>query len=139
MSRIVAVAVALLFGAVSCGQGSQYPGGGSGGSCPLTLFYRSHTYYPYQTEKPVEPGRPLGWVRYPPCDDFGGGAVESDGRVIDELAPEEDAAARVRAYTIAGVDPAVAFVVPSSYRRTLFFSGRYGTEMPPDVERLLTH
>jgi hypothetical protein len=140
MSRMLAVAVAtpLLIGAVSCGQESQDSGEGSGGSCPLTLVYQSHTFYPYQTEKPVESGRPLGGVRYPPCDDGGGGQVDSNGHVTHELASNDGTAVPARAYTITGVDPAVAFVVPSSYRHTLFFPGRYGTEMPPEVERLLT-
>jgi|RhiMetdeSRZDD1v2_1073273.scaffolds.fasta_scaffold146513_4 Family of unknown function (DUF6281) len=139
MSRIGAVAVVpFLVAAVGCGAGSQDPGEETGGVCPLVLVYRSHTYYPYQTEKPVEPGRPLDEVRNPPCEDSGGGQVDSAGRITDEQALGKDAADSVRAYTIAGIDPADAFVVPV-YRRTLFFSGADGTAMPPEIEQLLKH
>jgi hypothetical protein len=132
VGQLGAVAVApLLLAAVGCGAESQ--GGTAGGSCPLAFAYRSQTYYAYKTEKPVEPGRPFGEVRYPRCDDFG-------GQAIDEPALDEDAAARFRAYTIAGVDPADAFVVPSEHRHYLFFSGSSdGTAMPPEVRRLLNH
>lgn len=118
----------VLLGTAGCASES----GGSGeASCAQAFAYRSQTYFAYKTEKPVKPGRLLGEVRYATCDDSG-------GQDLHDPADAADAAARFRAYAIAGVDPADAFVVPSEGRRYWYFSGSAdGNALPPEVERLL--
>lgn len=126
---ITTVLVVLTTVAVGCS--SEQAGGEA--SCVLAMRHEAETYYAYKTEKPVEPGRPLGEVGYALCDDTG-------GQVTDDPALAAEEAARFSAYAIDGVDPADAFVVPSGFRRYLFFSGSAdGTGMPPEVERLLSH
>jgi hypothetical protein len=67
------------------------------------------------------------------CDDSGG--QDEPGTV-----EKEDAAARFQAMTLKGVDPTVAFVVPSRWPEYIFFSGpSNASTFPPEVERLLNH
>jgi hypothetical protein len=72
------------------------------------------------------------------CSGSGGGGEASQ----DEpgTAEKEDAAARFQAMTLNGVDPNVAFVVPSRWPDYIFFSGpSNASTFPPEVERLLNH
>ena len=107
--------------------------GSSGASCALALQYEGRTYYSLKAAKPVTGADPLSAVRFSPCDDSG-------GQVRPGAAEAEDAAARFQAMTLEGVDPSVAFVVPSRWPDYVFFSGPSdAATFPPEIERLLSH
>jgi hypothetical protein len=111
--------------------GCSESGGEPEGSCPLALDYEGRTYYALKTEKPVKGWTDLAEVGFSSCADSGG--QDEPG-----IAEAEDAAARFEARTLEGIDPGVAFVVPSEWPRYLFYSGPSGaSDFPPGVERLL--
>jgi hypothetical protein len=116
----------VVFAATGC-SGS---GGEGDSSCPLALEYDGRTYYAMKTEKPVTGSETLADVGFSLCDDSGG----QDERDV------ADAAARFTAQTVEGIDPSVAFVVPSEWPRYLFYSGpTNASTFPPGVKRLLNH
>lgn len=128
MKRFLVVAMTLLVLAGCSGSN------GSGqASCALALKYEGRTYYSLKAAKPVTGDEPLPEVRFSLCDDSG-------GHVEPGTAEAEDAAARFEAMTLDGVDPTVAFVVPSRWPDYIFFSGpSNATTFPPEIERLLNH
>lgn len=97
-----------------------------GGLCPTSLKFRGHTYYPVKTEHRVRGDKPLADVRFA-C-------------LTDDRAGREDARARFHGETLKGVDPAVAFVVPSEWPRYLFYFGpSNASTFPPEIRRLINH
>ena len=126
MKRSLVVAMTLLVLAGCSGSN------GSGeASCALALKFEGRTYYSLKAAKPVKGAEPLSEVRFALCDDSG-------GQVEPGSAENEDAAARFRAMTLNGIDPTVAFVVPSRWPDLIFFSGPSDAEtFPPEIERLL--
>ena len=128
MKRSAVVAMTLVAMAACSGSG-----GGGEASCALALEYQGRTYYSLRAAKPVTGADPLPAVRFSLCDDSGG--QDEPG-----VAEREDAAARFPAMTLRGVDPAVAFVVPSRWPDYVFFSGpSNASSFPPEVDRLLDH
>ena len=96
------------------------------GLCALSLDYEGQTYYPLKTDKRVQGAQPLADARFS-C-------------INNDAAGREDAKARFPAKSVDGIDPRVAFVVPSRWPRYIFYSGPSGAESsPPQVERLLNH
>ena len=128
MKRFLVVTMTLLVLAGCSGSN------GSGeASCALALKYEGRTYYSLKAAKPVKGAEPLSEVRFSLCDDSG-------GQVEPGTAEKEDAAARFPAMTLDGIDPTVAFVVPSRWPDHIFFSGpRNAATFPPEIERLLNH
>lgn len=111
--------------------GCSDPNGGGEADCALALTHDGRTYHSLRAAKPVNGAESLGEVRFSLCDDSGG--QDEPG-----TAEEEDAAARFQAMTLEGIDPAIAFVVPSRWPRYIFFSGpSNATTFPPEIERLL--
>jgi hypothetical protein len=129
MKRTLGVAMTLLTLAGCSGSG-----GGGEASCALALEYEGRTYDALKAAKPVTGADPLlPEVRYSLCDDSGG--QDEPG-----TAEKEDAASRFKPMTLKGVDPNVAFVVPSRWPDYIFFSGpSNASTFPPEVERLLNH
>ena len=128
MKRSLVVAMTLLLLAGCSGSN-----GGDEASCALALKYEGHTYNPLKAAKPVTGAKPLAAVRFAMCDDSG-------GQVEPGPAEEEDAAARFQALTLEGIDPTVAFVVPSRWPDYIFFSGpSNASTFPPEIESLLNH
>ncbi len=118
VSAGLVVAVVLLGG---CSAQSE-----TGGLCPLSLEYDGDTYYALKTESRVQGGEPLGSVRF--------------GCNTDDEAGRQDARARFPAESLRGIDPAVAFAVPSRWPRYIFYSGPSdASSFPPEVKRLLNH
>ena len=96
----------------------------SGGLCPLSLDFDGVTYHPLKTERRVHGAEPLTDVRFA-C-------------LTDDAAGREDAQARFPAESVEGIDPEVAFVVPSRWPRYVFYSGPSDAKsFPPAVEKLL--
>jgi Family of unknown function (DUF6281) len=113
--------------------GCSGPSGHDAASCALALEYQGRIYYSLTAAKPVTGADPLPEVRFSLCDDSG-------GETEPGTAEKEDAAARLPAMTLKGVDPTVAFVVPSRWPRYIFFSGpSNASTFPPKVKRLLKH
>jgi hypothetical protein len=97
-----------------------------GGSCALSLQYDGYTYYALKTEKPVKGGQSLGSVGFA-C-------------ITDDEAGRQDARARFPAESLPGVDPDVAFAVPSRWPGYIFYFGpSNASSFPPEVESLLNH
>jgi Family of unknown function (DUF6281) len=123
-AMVVAMSLLMLAGCASSNGSGE-------ASCALALQYQGRTYYGLKAAKPVTGGEPLAEVRFSPCDDSG-------GQVEPGTAEEEDAAARFQALTLKGIDPTVAFVVPSRWPSYIFFSGPgNATTFPPKIKRLL--
>ena len=96
------------------------------GSCALSLEYDGDTYYALKTENPAQGEDSLGSVRYA-C-------------ITDDEAGRQDARARFPAESLRGIDPAVAFTVPSRWPGYIFYSGpSNASSFPPEVESLLNH
>ncbi len=66
-------------------------------------------------------------MAYAPCTDGGG----------DGTAERQDAEEKVPARTIAGIDPSVAFVVPTRDPDYLYYSGDATSSLPPEIATLL--
>ncbi|MGZ4587762.1 MAG: hypothetical protein ACXVX9_08150 [Mycobacteriaceae bacterium] len=97
-----------------------------GGLCPLSLERDGDTYYALKTQHRVRGEEPLAPVGFA-C-------------ITDDEAGREDARARFPARSLPGIDPAVAFAVPSRWPRYIFYSGpSNASSFPPEVERLLRH
>ena len=125
MKRFLLVAMTL-FLLAGCSGGGQ-------ASCALALTYEGRTYHSLKAANPVTGAEPLPEVRLSLCDDSG-------GQVEPGTAEEEDAAARFQAMTLEGIDPTIAFVVPSRWPDYIFFSGpSNASTFPPEIERLLNH
>jgi hypothetical protein len=111
--------------------GCAEPSGETESACALALQHEGRTYVAIEPDEPVAGVDPVAEVRFAPCDDSGG---------QDEPGPAEaaDAAARFAAMTITGIDPTVAFVVPTEWPEYVFYSGSSDPgSLPPEVERLL--
>lgn len=126
MKRSLVVAMTLLLLA-----GCSDSNGSGQTKCGLALKYEGRTYYSLKAAKPVTGAEPLPEVRFSLCDDSG-------GQVEPGTAEKEDAAARFQAMTLEGIDPTVAFVVPSRWPDYIFFSGpSNASTFPPEIEPLL--
>jgi hypothetical protein len=98
----------------------------AGGSCPLSMQYDGETYYALKTENRVRGNESPGSVRFA-C-------------ITDDEAGRQDAVARFEAESLRGVDPAVAFAVPSRWPGYIFYSGpSNASSFPAKVESLLNH
>lgn len=94
------------------------------GLCPLSLEYDGHTYDALKTENPAQGENSLGSVRFA-C-------------ITDDEAGRQDARARFPAESLRGIDPAVAFAVPSRWPGYIFYSRpSNASSFPPEVESLL--
>ncbi len=114
----------VVIGGVMALSQSGCSGAESGGLCPLSMEYNGETYYALKTERLVRGQQPIADVRFA-C-------------LTDDEAGREDATARFPAESIEGVDPRVAFVVPSRWPGYIFYSGpSNATTFPPEVKRLL--
>ena len=125
MAAMRVIAAAVIGGVLALSQ-SGCSGEQSGGLCPLSMAYDGDTYYALKSEAPVQGQQSIGDVRFA-C-------------LTDDEAGREDAKARFPAESVEGVDPKVAFVVPSRWPGYIFYSGPSdATTFPPGVERLLNH
>ncbi len=98
-----------------------------GGSCAQAFEYRGETYYALKTHKPVPGVRSIGDVKFGSCVTSG-----------DDEAAAEDAKARFPAQSIEGIDPSVAFVVPTRDPGYIYYSGPSdASTFPSEVEALL--
>jgi hypothetical protein len=93
----------------------------------LALELGGRTYYAMKTEERVTGSGSLAEVRFAPCDDGSG-------------IPAGDRSARFDAQRLDGIDPTVAFAVPSQWPRRVFVTGPVdGSSLPAEVERLLNY
>ncbi|MFC6288251.1 DUF6281 family protein [Nocardioides sp. GCM10027113] len=91
-------------------------------SCALGFEREGDSYYPHEAAEPLQEGRDLGTVRTLVCDD---GAGPSEQEVREAVA-------------IRGVDPAIAFIVPSEGASTIFAVGPPdGSAIPDEIRNLL--
>ncbi|MGH8893223.1 MAG: DUF6281 family protein [Actinomycetes bacterium] len=110
--------LAMLIIATSCANASE-----EGGGCALGFVRGETTYYPYEASRPLPRGRTLGRVPSVTCGDGAGEEAEPEFR---------------EAVAIRGIDPAVAFLVPSENPSMIFAPGPPdGSELPAEVEKLL--
>ena len=121
---VMRMIAAVVIGGVLALSQSGCSGAESGGSCPLSMNYNGETYYALKTEGHVQGQQPIADVSFA-C-------------LTDDEAGREDAKARFPAESIEGIDPKVAFVVPSRWPGYIFHSGpSNATTFPPEVRRLL--
>lgn len=100
---------------------SACAGTGGEAACALAFDFAGHSYYPHEAASPIQTGASLGQVANISCRDG------------DESGAPEHA----EAFSIPGVDPAVAFAVPATGKRNLFVAGSPDRPLPAEVRRAL--
>jgi hypothetical protein len=119
------VVAAILVLAVACTAESSGDGGGEQAeSCAYLVHYQDRTY---QDVANVEftAGKELGSATLPPCDDTGG---QKDA---------EQAGETTTAYKVDGISPDVAVAVGDSPDDTVLVAAYSGSELPPEVQKLI--
>ena len=98
---VMRMIAAVVIGGVLALSQSGCSGAESGGLCPLSMNCNGETHYALKTEGLVQGQQPIADVGFA-C-------------LTNDEAGREDAKARFPAESIEGVDPKVAFVVPSRW------------------------
>jgi hypothetical protein len=129
--RNVAASVVLALTGAGCAATSS----SGNASCAFLMVFHGRTYVGISTASPVTGEHPLGSVRRPTC--FDTNHVTADERAAERAATR----ARHAAWTLPGIDPRMAFAIPSEFPRVVFYS-RPGSsrlrDLPPALRRLVT-
>ncbi|OEJ29899.1 hypothetical protein AS594_33585 [Streptomyces agglomeratus] len=118
---LVAAAITTL--SVGCASSSG-GGGESASTCAFMVEYDKRRYIADNTD--ISVGDELGAASRPPCDDTPND--NSDGKTT---------ASSTTAYTVEGVDPALAIAVgdsPDDVRLVVIDSGK---ELPPEIKKMI--
>ncbi|MFE6625186.1 DUF6281 family protein [Streptomyces sp. NPDC057740] len=117
------LAAAIVVSAAACTAGSSSSDEGAA-SCIYQVEYQGRTY---QDVANVEftVGAKLGDATQPPCDDTGG---------QDET---EESGTTETAYEVDGISPKVAIAVGDTPGDAQFVAVYSGTELPPEVKKLI--
>lgn len=104
-------------------------------SCALIMVFRGHAYVARHTATPVKAIRRVGSAHFPSCFDH------------NHITPQERAADRAETrvrhavWTLRGIDPRIAFAVPSEYPHMVFYSGPGNArlrDLPSALRRIIT-
>ncbi|MFJ9121266.1 DUF6281 family protein [Streptomyces sp. NPDC102394] len=120
VGRSVVLAASMLVSAAACTADSG--GGDDAGSCAYQIRYQGRTYSDVANVH-FAVGKKLGDATSPPCDDTGGEA--------------KDPATTVPAYAVDGLSPEVAIAVGDTPSEAKFVAVYSGSELPPEVRKLL--
>lgn len=129
--RNILTSLALILAATGCATTSS-----SGeASCAFLMLFHGRTYVGIPTASRVTGERPLGSVHRPTCFDHN--HVTADERAAERAATR----ARHPAWTLPGIDPRLAFAIPSEFPRVVFYShlGSFRPrDLPPALRRIVT-
>jgi len=114
---------AVMVSAVACTADSRGDGEALG-SCAFRILYQDRTYRDVANVE-FTVGAKLGVVTEPPCDDTGG------------REEAEDSGTTGTAYEVTGISPQVAIAVGDTPGEAKFVVAYSGTELPPEVKRLI--
>ncbi|MFE0521466.1 DUF6281 family protein [Streptomyces sp. NPDC058954] len=120
VGRSVMLAASMLVSAVACTSDSS--DGEDAGSCAYQIRYQGRTYSDLANVH-FTVGKKLGDATNPPCDDTGGDIT--------------DPATTVTAYKVDGLSPDVAIAVGDTPSQARFVAVYSGSELPPEVKKLL--
>ncbi|MFE4330771.1 DUF6281 family protein [Streptomyces sp. NPDC056831] len=109
--------------AAACTAGSN-SGGKESASCVNRFIYQDRSYRDVANVD-FTVGTKLGAATKPPCEDTGG--REKD----------EEPATTETAYKVDGISPKVAIAVGDTPEEATFFAAYSGSELPPEVQRLI--
>jgi hypothetical protein len=124
--RFVRVLSAAAVVAVSVGGCTSVSGGGdSAASCAFLVEYENRTYSDVANID-FTVGDELGAATLPTCDDTPND--HDDG---------ETAPAATTAYAVEGLDPSIAIAVGGAPDDVVLVAVRSGTEIPPEVQKLI--
>ncbi|WP_369250276.1 DUF6281 family protein [Streptomyces sp. R41] len=121
VGRSMALAAAVLVSAVACGADSS--GGDEAGSCAYLILYQERTYRDVANVE-FTVGDKLGDATKPPCNDSG----PDDAK---------ESATTETACKVEGISPKVAIAVGDAPGEAKFVAAYSGTELPPEVKKLL--
>lgn len=115
------VAAVMVMPVAACTTG----GGGGESSCVALYTYQGSTYRDVANVK-FTVGKKLGVVTSPPCDDAGGSGEN-----------EEPVDTGTNAYEMKGISPKIAIAVGDTPETSRFFAVHEGSELPPEVQKLV--
>ncbi|MFD7700537.1 DUF6281 family protein [Streptomyces caelestis] len=111
--------------AVACtSESSSDEGDGQAESCAYLVHYQDRTYRDVANVE-FTAGEELGSATLPPCDDTG------------DRKDAEEAEETTTAYKVDGISPDVAVAVGDSPDDTVLVAAYSGSELPPEVQKLI--
>jgi hypothetical protein len=119
----LALAAVIAVSAAACTTGSSSSGDGAD-SCVYQVRYQDRTYRDVANVE-FTVGEKLGNATKPPCNDTG----EQEGA--------EEPGTTETAYAVDGISPKVAIAVGDTPDEVIFVAAYSGTELPPEVEKLI--
>lgn len=118
----LALAAATVVSTAACTTGSS--SGDAAESCVYQVRYQDRTYRDVANVE-FTVGKKLGKATMPPCNDTG------------EKTEAEEPGTTETAYAVDGISPEVAIAVGDTPDEVTFVAAYSGTELPPEVEKLI--
>lgn len=122
------LAAAMMVLAVACTSESSSDGGGGeqAASCVYSVRFQDRTYRDVANVE-FTLGEKLGSATIPPCEDTGGQDRDKD----------EEPGEATTAYAVDGISPHAAVAVGDSPDDTTFMAAYSGSELPPEIRKLI--
>ncbi|MFB7223116.1 DUF6281 family protein [Streptomyces sp. NPDC056227] len=119
----VLLAASMVISTAACTADSS-SGGAASGSCANRFTYQERTYRDVANVD-FTVGAKLGVATQPPCNDTGG------QKKTDEAGTAQTA------YEVQGISPEVAIAVGDTPAEASFFAAYSGSDLPPEVQKLM--